>query len=689
MNNMRIGGLASGMDIDTIVKDLMKAERMPLDKLNQKKQILEWQREDLREINKLFLGFRNEIFNMRLQSTFQVKSASSTNESKISATASTIASGTFTITSAQKATSAYNISGGSDPNVGKISGGTKIDSKKRLYEIKDHFAGKNDINWDTYKEVVQVKSDTTTVQLDKTQLDSISGPTITVKDKTGATTTFNVVQGTDANPSVLATDVYINTETGQMTFGSTVTAGSTFDISYDFTQKETKNVTGEESIFFLNNGYVRSGSLPATIEVKDADGNIVKTFTVESGTEAEPTVASDKVYVNTETGKLTFGTELSDGQSFDVNYKYHYFTTSMSTYDKAGNKNTQTFEVKGTQSLDEFFLGLNGSELGVSAFYDEYTDKVIINRKETGNFNTAGKEILFDGDSFMTKVLNFDENNELGGDDAIFTINGLETQRHSNTFEFNGVTITIKEDIKATDTPVSITVNNNTDKVFENIKNFVDKYNELVLKMNEKLAEPRYSKYQPLTEEQKAELSETQIEKWEEKARSGLLKGEPILTNVLSSMRNDFASTISGLSEEFNSMFDIGLSTGSYETRGRIIIDEDKLKQALADNPDKVMKIFTNKDSEFASQGIANRLYNSVDKALKKLGDKAGSPLSLSKVDNSLLGKSISDMDRRIERFEDRLTQIEDRYWRQFTAMEQAIQRANQQSAFFAQQFGG
>jgi flagellar hook-associated protein 2 len=679
---LRIGGLASGMDTDSIVKDLMKAERMPLDKITQKRQLLEWQRDGLRDINKMLLDFRNDIFNMRLQSSYQIKSASSSMDSKISATAGTTASGTFNITSAKKATSAYNISESG------ISGGTKVDPKKSLYEIKGNLANSSDLVWDKFNEKVLVKNDTNSVQLAKANIDSVDGTGLTVTDKTGTSTTFTIKTGTEASPALGSDQVYLNTDTGKMTFGSNVTAGSSFAIVYDFVQKDTVNVTTDESVFFLNNGAIRSDALPDKIEVKDSGGTVVKSFTTVSGTEDNPTIGSDQVYLNTKTGKIMFGSELKEGQTFEASYKYHYFTTSMSTFNDEG-KSTKTIEVKGSQSLNDFFLELNNSELGVSAFYDEYTDKVIFNRKDTGDFNVGGKELSFEGDAFLTKVLNLNETKEIGGEDASFTINGLESKRHSNSFEFNGVTFTIKEDIAAGAPPVSITVSNNTEKVFENIKGFVDKYNEMILKVNTILSEPKYSSYKPLTDAEKEDLSETQIEKWEEKAKSGLLKGDPILTSVLSGMRNDFGSNITSLAEEFNSMFDIGLSTGTYETRGRIIIDEDKLKKALTENPEQVMKIFTNKDSSHTGNGIASRLYDSVDKALKKLGDRAGSPLSFSKTDNSQIGKALKDMDSRITSFEDRLKTIEDRYWKQFTAMEKAIQRSNEQMSYLMQQFGG
>ena len=89
---VRIGGLASGMDIDSLVKDLMKAERMPLDKLKQKKQVLEWQRDDYRSMNTLLLDFRSQLTQMKLTTQYRARTVTSSDESRITATATSAAS---------------------------------------------------------------------------------------------------------------------------------------------------------------------------------------------------------------------------------------------------------------------------------------------------------------------------------------------------------------------------------------------------------------------------------------------------------------------------------------------------------------------------------------------------------------------------------------------------------------------
>ena len=89
---MRISGLASGMDIDSIVSDMMKIKKMPLDKLKQEKQVMEWQRDDYREMNTLLLNFRSELTQMKLTTKYRTRTTTTTDDSKVTATASSAAS---------------------------------------------------------------------------------------------------------------------------------------------------------------------------------------------------------------------------------------------------------------------------------------------------------------------------------------------------------------------------------------------------------------------------------------------------------------------------------------------------------------------------------------------------------------------------------------------------------------------
>src|SRR5690606_8304511 len=134
-----------------------------------------------------------------------------------------------------------------------------------------------------------------------------------------------------------------------------------------------------------------------------------------------------------------------------------------------------------------------------------------------------------------------------------------------------------------------------------------------------------------------------------------------------------------------NMLSQIGINTGTWSEGGKLFTDEDKLKEALTDKPDQVMALFTNRVDD-KNVGVGGRVYAALNNVVKNLSDKAGSPTGL--VDNSHITKYINQMDEEISRWQTRLEKIEDRYWKQFTAMEKAISQMNSQSSWISQSLG-
>jgi len=341
--------------------------------------------------------------------------------------------------------------------------------------------------------------------------------------------------------------------------------------------------------------------------------------------------------------------------------------------------NGKEFTVGHDKSLNDLVKEINGAKIGVSAFYDAATQKVSFASTVTGE----GKLEIDDTDGFLADVLKIDtadiksDANPNGsfyaGKDAKFVLNGLETTRSSNTFTISGVEFSLKAEGS---TRVSSTAD--TDKVFDTIKNFVDKYNELLTKSNEQLVEKRYRNYKPLTAEQKADMSDKEIELWDEKAKSGLLRGDSMLSGIMSDMRSLMSNDVKGLDEgAISALFEIGIQSNSYEDRGFLHIDEKKLRKAIEEKPQEVIDLFTKQSKNKNEQGIGTRLYTAVNDSLGSLVEKAGRPDST--VDQSFISKEIKRYDEQLAAFERRLFEVENRYWAQFTAMENALSSMNSQ----------
>lgn len=693
---MRVTGLASGMNIDEIVENMMKAQSIPLNKIKQQKTLLEWQRDSYREMNTLLLDFRSQLTNMKLSSFYRTRSVASTNEDIVSATVASGA-GQSSYTISKISSLAVAESRMTNSGISKQSS-NKVDTTKSLFTVQGAFA--NEMSWKQgsveSKSIVTKEGEPITLGLaDGVQITDLENMTVEVNG-----IKYTVIDsGTPKSGEVM-----VNKDTGELTFGDTIAANSTVKVNYVTDKKvENKTITKDTTQIQLKGALVAGqiklsfkDGTDTTIELSDEytgiDTNGNRIGKIKDG---------DKVVgeINYETGVITFNSEFSNyfpaetenseekpKLELTITSQQNYFSFGLTTHTSKGQID-EKFLIQGSESLNSVMSKVNNSKLGVTMFYDSYSDKVTMTRKETGVYNENGQEIEFTDGDFLTQVLGFqngDSGNYIKAENATFTVNGLETSRQSNTFSMNGVTFTLK---KTTDTPVTINVNNDNDALFENIKNFVDKYNELVEKIEKKLSEPKYKNYLPLTDDEKEKLSETQQEKWENMAKSGILRNDSILSGLITQMRTAIYSAVNqdDLDSAMKSLSAIGITTTADFTTAKLEINESKLKAAIEKDPNSIELLFNGTGATDGQKGVIQRLYDKVNATMDQLKERAGNSYSVN--NQFTIGRQLDDLDDRIERFEDRLADLETRYYSQFTAMEQAIQKANSQAAYLAQFF--
>lgn len=383
-------------------------------------------------------------------------------------------------------------------------------------------------------------------------------------------------------------------------------------------------------------------------------------------------------------GKLAENIDLNSELSPDL-----HGTHVFHTYNEDGSRNDHEIVIEEGQTLNEVLRNISRDNNNVRAFFDETSQSIVFETDRTGVYNENGNEIEFsartDGaDLFSFFGLANGEATVKEAKNAKFTYNdGLELTSKSNNYSINGLNLEFND---VTDGNARLSVTNDVEESFEKIKSFVDKYNEAIELMNRSQTERKNYDYHPLSDEQKAEMTEDQIEKWEEQAKSGILRGETTIQSGLYSMRQSWYSKVE-TDGEYSLLSEIGINTSSnYLDGGKLIIDEDKLRNALQENPDDVYKLFSNNSSD-ESRGLMNRLEDSLKQTKRKIEDKAGRE-STTHLEGYSLGKQMKDLNNRIEEFEKKMVQVEERYWRQFTQMEQAIARFNDQASFLFAQFG-
>ncbi|QPC47503.1 flagellar hook-associated protein 2 [Mangrovibacillus cuniculi] len=351
-----------------------------------------------------------------------------------------------------------------------------------------------------------------------------------------------------------------------------------------------------------------------------------------------------------------------------------------------------TIEGKAGDSISTIVNKINSNkDVGVTAFFDEVTGRLSLTAKNSGNIGASGEnnttadaEIVITGTEFrgMFRLNGYNTTtNGTVGENAEFTYNGLSTSRSTNTFTINGVEFNLKG-VGTT----SFSSTTDVDSIFDSVKKFVDDYNKLIEDANSKINERRNRNFQPLTDEEREALSEKEAERWDEQARKGTMYGDSVIRSGLTQMRADLYSPIKNGGSPFAQLAELGITTSpNFRDGGKLIIDETKLREAISADPDKVYQTFAKDGTTFDEKGIARRLRETVQGTIKTIEQKAGRSTSTNST--FTIGRTLTGLDSQIQRFEDRLLQIEDRYWRQFGEMEKAIQRANSQSAYLMQQF--
>lgn len=617
----RLNGLASGFETETTVTALMKAARIPLTKLAQKKQLLEWQRDDYRTLNAKILELRTAASDMKIPSKYQSKTAASSNDSSVSVTGSAAANaGVYKIKVNQLATAASVTSG----------------------------------------DLAGVGSDTKTLG----EIGLTGATTLTIKGEKGTKTID--LKTTDSMAQFVANFNAESSSTG-------------VKANYD---------SAMDRMFFVST----STGANSTVDIKVNDGGVSNIFNT-----SRPSSINSGVVVVINPGTTDLG-ELG--------------LTTDTTLNITGKNGTQTIDLKTTDTISDFLDNFNEKTglTGVKASYDSIAKRFVFESTPAGGGSIIDISVNDDGASDIFKMRTNPSDPATAvplramssgltdtGKDAKISFNGIDTTYSSNNFTIIGINFTAK---KADPTvELNITVSQDTDAIYNSIKTFVDKYNSLIEAVNAKTEEKRYRDFQPLSDEQKTAMKEDDIKSWNVKAMSGMLSNDQMLNSGLNSFRTALSSIVQGLpTGQYKSLSEIGISSsvllgstvsGSYLDKGKLFIDDTKLKAAIADNPDQVSKLFLANDNDketSTGDGIAVRMYDQANQLFAKISNKAG--LATSVQSSYLIGKTLKDIDKQVDTLSLRLDALETRYYKQFTSMEKYINNMNTQSANLTKQFG-
>ena len=275
------------------------------------------------------------------------------------------------------------------------------------------------------------------------------------------------------------------------------------------------------------------------------------------------------------------------------------------------------------------------------------------------------------------------------GVDAEIELNGAKFTNNTSTFSINGLTIQATAETKD-DESVTITTDTDVDAIYKSIKDMFTEYNKLIKSMDEAYNADSSKGYEPLTEEEKDAMSDKEVEKWETKIKDSLLRKDDTLNSVANTLKNDMASSFNINGKNY-ALSSFGIATLGYfssgeNEKGVYHIDgdkddtstsgnDDKLRAAIASDPETVVSFFSQ---------LCNKVYTDLGK--KMATSSVSSAYTV--YNDKQMNTQYSEYNTKISDAESKLSTWEDYYYSKFSAMESALAKLNSQSSSMSGLFG-
>lgn len=410
-----------------------------------------------------------------------------------------------------------------------------------------------------------------------------------------------------------------------------------------------------------------------SITAEDADGNSID-FSISIGKGSVNNFGLSEV--KTSVSQISNSTLLSDlgiEPNADGNYTFKI--------------NGKDFSFSGETTVKEMMRAVNGSDANVKMTYSSLDNAFKITASDYG---VNSKIDIEDGAEGFLSAIGLGAGSTFeAGTNLEVEINGRVLESDSNALEVDGTTFTFSG--VAAGTEFDVTVEKDNSAIADVIKGFVEDYNKIIEEVYDYLDEKPDKDYYFLADADKEELdlSEKQEEKWEEKAKQGILYHDSTISSVMTKLRTALMGSITAADGSSLSLSKMGITTESdYKEHGKLILDEDALNAAINEYGDDIAKLFG--DSE---NGIMVKFDAALESAIGTTGNKgtlinkAGLEKGTTATDNKIYNQ-MKRITEKIKTLEKRYETEQNRLWKKYSAMEKMLGNLNSQQSSFSSYFG-
>lgn len=675
---IRMSGLISGLDTESLVKELMSVQSMKLTKKENLKTKTEWKQEKWKDLNtKIYSLYTGKLSKIKMQGNYATKKVTSADEASVSATAGASASTGSHSLEVKSLASAQYVTGAeiTKDNLKASASSKNITSKSLLTD----FDGMEEGMVISIKNKASNKTKTLEITSSTKISDFVSacqdaGLSASFDEKLGRFFISSKESGTEQSFTI--------TSTGDSEKVSAAANALKRNV-HKLVDYDNLDVGVQDQIDSYFSMIDMSKAYNSRQEAKENYEEYKKLF--DSFDDAEQNVETKRKLQEFKDAYDEASREYEEEKTRQSVYVENMFSYVQGIASSAG-KLTPT-EI--TTKIDEMRSAYN------KALEDDTTVSTGA-LAALGLGEITGEEVDGGKDGVTVRAAT----------DAVVVLDGAEMTGSSNTMTVNGITFDLKA---VTDGPVKLTVATDVDQVYNSIKEFITEYNEVLKAMNDAYNAESARKYDVLTSEQKEAMTDEEVEKWEGKIKDSLLRRDTTLNSLMSVMKMTMSSSVrldsvtfeaidpskkdaDGNPKEYNSavtysLASFGIRTSTDYTEGSLLHiygDEDDelyasednlLKKALEENPSAVQAVLSKLCTNLYDTLTEKMAASSISSAMTFYNDKE-------------LKSQISTYEDDLKTLQKKLNEQEDRYYKQFTAMEKAMSKAQSQSSALGGLFG-